>query len=71
MQEFWKRAEASRMEAEFLADHKLRTLQTLPMESLRRIFVQYPTSRSITSLTWPCLSIACPSASCAAYWPSS
>jgi hypothetical protein len=41
MQEFWNRAEASWMEAEFLADGKLRTLQTLPMSALRRIFVQY------------------------------
>jgi hypothetical protein len=41
MQEFWKHAEAGRMEAEFLADEKLQTLQTLPMSALRRIFVQY------------------------------
>ena len=41
MQDFWKLADESKTEAEFLADRKLQTLQTLPMEQLRRIFVQY------------------------------
>ncbi len=41
MQDFWKLADESRTEAEFLADRKLQALQTLPIESLRRIFVQY------------------------------
>lgn len=41
MQDFWKLADESKTEAEFLADRKLQTLQRLPMKELRRIFVQY------------------------------
>lgn len=41
MSEFWKVADSSKTEAEFLADRHLKTLRTLPMDSLRRIFVQY------------------------------
>ncbi|SCK23146.1 Iron-containing redox enzyme [Variovorax sp. HW608] len=41
MQQFWKLADSSKTEAEFIADRKLKELQTLPIESLRKIFVQY------------------------------
>ncbi|SAI68914.1 Uncharacterised protein [Bordetella ansorpii] len=41
MLEFWQLADASKTEAEFLADKKLQSLRSLPIESLRRIFVQY------------------------------
>jgi hypothetical protein len=41
MQQFWKLADSSKTEAEFLADRKLKELQNLPIESLRNIFVQY------------------------------
>ncbi len=41
MENFWTLADASKTEAEFLADEKLRRLQTLPLDTLQRIFVQY------------------------------
>ncbi len=41
MSEFWKLADSSKTEAEYLADHRLQTLQSLPLPSLRKIFVQY------------------------------
>ena len=41
MEDFWALADSSRTHAEFLADEKLKRLQTLPLESLQRIFVQY------------------------------
>lgn len=41
MQDFWKLADESKIETEFLADLKLKSLRTMPLESLRRIFVQY------------------------------
>jgi hypothetical protein len=41
MSQFWKLADSSKTEAEYLADARLRTLQTLPLDALRRIFVQY------------------------------
>lgn len=41
MQDFWKLADESKTEAEFLADRKLQSLQAMTIEQLRRIFVQY------------------------------
>lgn len=41
MENFWALADSSRTEAEFLTDEKLKRLQTLPLDSLQRIFVQY------------------------------
>ncbi|CAM3344617.1 iron-containing redox enzyme family protein [Paracidovorax anthurii] len=41
MSQFWQLADSSKTEAEYLADSRLRTLQTLPLDALQRIFVQY------------------------------
>jgi hypothetical protein len=41
MFDFWRVADASKTEAEYLADRHLKTLRTLPLSSLRKIFVQY------------------------------
>lgn len=41
MSDFWNIADSSKTEAEYLADAHLKTLRTLPLDALRRIFVQY------------------------------
>lgn len=41
MSQFWEISDSSKTEAEYLADSRLQTLQALPMDVLKRIFVQY------------------------------
>ena len=38
---FWEMADTTRMAAEYSVDRNLRSLRTLPLENLRRIFTQY------------------------------
>lgn len=41
MSEFWKIADSAKTEAEYLVDARLQSLQTLPLDTLKKIFVQY------------------------------
>ncbi|MCW5233402.1 hypothetical protein D8B31_15760 [Verminephrobacter eiseniae] len=41
MPQFWQLADSSKTEAEYRADSRPKALQTLPLDSLQRIFVQY------------------------------
>ncbi|WP_234063310.1 iron-containing redox enzyme family protein [Myxococcus stipitatus] len=39
--EFWRMADTTRTQTEYLADEKLRSLQSAPLDVLKRVFVQY------------------------------
>jgi hypothetical protein len=40
-EEFWRMADTTRTQTEYLADHKLKALETAPLEVLKRVFIQY------------------------------